>query len=323
MATVAVIIPNYNYAQFVGEAVASVFEQRVPADDVLVIDDGSTDDSRAVLDSLAARYGARLRVVYNDRNLGIVPTFAKAVGLTTTDYVSFLGADNRMKPDYIGRCKATLEANPNAGVAYIDLVIFGPLAEELAMRVDAEPLASGSTFRWRFSEPTPDALASLPSKNFIDGNSMFRRSAYEAAGGFRPSERAEDHDLFVRMVQAGFLPVHVPEALVEYRQHSREQANQVQLAERQLRAYRSAFEAELVAEGELRAELERVKALLESTRSIFPTRTPSEAAATMLVNLLAPHRRHAVRHALSLAVAKVRREPRPPTPPEVLTDDTI
>ncbi len=83
--TVSVIVANHNYGRFVAEAINSVLAQRASPNEILVIDDASTDESREVL----ASYERRVRVVYNPVNLGIVGNFRKAVDLTSGDYIAW------------------------------------------------------------------------------------------------------------------------------------------------------------------------------------------------------------------------------------------
>lgn len=224
--TVAVIVACYNYRSYVAEAIESVIGQTRTPDEVLVIDDASTDGS----DEVIARYADRVRIVRNEHNLGIVDNFNKAVSLTRSDYVAFLGADNRMRADYVERCKAALDARPTVAVAYTDMAIFGPRAKVLADSVNAEPFGESlleryPVFLWRFPEPKGEALARFGTVNFVHGSSMYRRAAFDAVGGYRASDGPEDHHLFKRMHDAGWGLTRIAHPLIEYRQHTPAQAN--------------------------------------------------------------------------------------------------
>jgi GT2 family glycosyltransferase len=225
---VSVIIANYNYGRFLREAVEPVLSQTVPPDELILIDDCSNDNSREI----AEPFRGQVRLIFNERNLGIVANFNKAVSLTSGDFVAFLGADNRMRSDYVERCKGALDLDPSAAIAYTDMIIFGPLARDLAEKVGAR--LTGTTapqnppvYLWQFTEPTAEALADLPQANFIHGSSMYRRAAFDEVGGYQKSGGPEDHHLFTRMVQAGWRVCRVPHPLIEYRQHSLSQANTV------------------------------------------------------------------------------------------------
>jgi peptidoglycan/xylan/chitin deacetylase (PgdA/CDA1 family) len=261
--TVAVIVPNHNYGRFLPEAMDSLFKQTGRVDEILLIDDASTDGSQEVVD----RYADRVRVEKNAENLGIVENFRKAVSLTTSDYVVFLGADNRMRSDFVERAKAALDANPDAAVAYTDMSIFGGRSHDLAQKVGADPTAADDVYLWRFPDPTPERLAAIDKSNFIHGSSMYRRADYDAVGGYRTGDGPEDHDLFTRMLLRGRGAVRVAEPVLEYRQHSEDQANtrlaaqleaahQARIA-RELKAQLEATEAELEAAN---AELARLTA---------------------------------------------------------------
>lgn len=219
--TVSVIVPNHNYGRFLPEALESVFQQTGRVEEILVIDDASTDGSQEVI----ARYADQVRVELNAQNLGIVENFRKAVSLTSGDYVVLLGADNRMRSDFVERAKAALDAHPDAAVAYTDASIFGPRSHELAQKVGAEPTAADDVYLWRFPDPTPERVAKIAESNFIHGSSMYRRTDYEAVGGYRAGSGPEDHDLFTRMLLSGRGAVRVAHPILEYRQHSEDQVN--------------------------------------------------------------------------------------------------
>lgn len=262
--SVAVIVANYNYRPYVAEAIESVLAQTMAPDEILVIDDCSTDGSEEVI----ARYSRQVRFVRNENNLGIIGNFNKAVALTRSSYIAFLGADNRMRSDYVERCKAMLDGAPDAGCVYTDMLIFGSRAQLLADRVAAERIAVSACdnhpiFLWRFPEPTPETVAAMSSKNFIHGSSMYRRSAFDEIGGYRQSETAEDHDFFTRMLDSGWGAVHVPQALIEYRQHSMTQANTVLELQLELDFWkRRAKEMERLVPSKLERGLRRIVGLL-------------------------------------------------------------
>jgi glycosyltransferase involved in cell wall biosynthesis len=268
---VSIVIANYNYGRYLPEAIDSVLRQTHPPAELLVIDDASTDESAEVLSWYAD--DDRIRVHVNERNLGIVGNFARGVSLTSGDYVAFLGADNRMRSDYVEKMRTALDSHPGAAMAYSDMSIFGPLSALLAAETDAAPTAAGDVFIWRTDDPTPERMAKLEHENWMSGSSMYRRADYDRAGGYRDSDRPEDHDLFVRLLEGGRGAVHVREPLIEYRQHSQEQANtavrhQLEAAHhrRQAAHFRSEFETTARVLEETRAWLAHQEAALEAER---------------------------------------------------------
>jgi len=128
ISTVSLIIPCYNYGHFVAEAIESALLQTYPPDEILFIDDASSDNSVEV----AKRYEPKIRIEVNSRNLGVVENFKKAVSLTNGDYVCFLGADNRFRGDYIEKCKSVLDTYPEVAIAYTHFSLFGDRAAVVA-----------------------------------------------------------------------------------------------------------------------------------------------------------------------------------------------
>ncbi len=113
---ISFIIPNYNHARFLPRCLNAVLSQKVPPDEIIVVDDGSTDDSREVLAAFAAK-SPRIRPLHNERNLGIAATCNRALAAATGDYVSLLAADDQVLPDLIESCLPLLIQHPGAGAA--------------------------------------------------------------------------------------------------------------------------------------------------------------------------------------------------------------
>ncbi len=216
---VSLIIPCYNYGHLVAESIESALSQTYPADEILFIDDASTDNSVEV----ARRYGPRIRVEANQKNLGVVENFRKAVGLTHGDYICFLGADNRFRSDYIEQTKTILDKEPETGVVYTDFVLFDARAAVVAAEMKASPHPTiPNLFYKRFpADPKQD----IRKLNYIHGSSMYRRAAYEQAGGYRTGAMPEDASLFARMLDLGWKARLVDDFLLEYRQHAKDQLN--------------------------------------------------------------------------------------------------
>ena len=134
--TVSLIIASYNYGRYAAEAIGSALHQTVEPDEILFMDDCSTDNSMEV----AERYKDRIRIVRNERNLGIVANFNKAVSLTEGDHICFLGADNRLRSDYIEKCKLALDTHEDAAIAHTNVALFGPRAEAFAVKSNTKPV---------------------------------------------------------------------------------------------------------------------------------------------------------------------------------------
>jgi glycosyltransferase involved in cell wall biosynthesis len=194
-------MPCHNYGQWVEEAVRSVAAQTLPPAELLVIDDGSTDNSAAVLDQLATELHGQLDMrVIHQPNSGLVSTLNRAVRETTAPYVAFASADDVVCPDFLERMVTALDANPAAGFSYCKMRLFGD--------------ETGVHLTYPFS---PGRL--IFDLNYIPGASVVRREAFEAAGGFRDLPGHEDWDLWLGFLAAGWRGVLVDAVLYWWRRH--------------------------------------------------------------------------------------------------------
>src|ERR1700674_5961017 len=92
-AMLSVVLPNYNHARLVGRALAALLGQKRVADEIIVIDDGSTDDSVRVIDGIAAGAPA-IRVLHNANNIGVIATLQRGLEAARGKYVYFAAADD-------------------------------------------------------------------------------------------------------------------------------------------------------------------------------------------------------------------------------------
>jgi glycosyltransferase involved in cell wall biosynthesis len=227
MSSVSVVIPTYNHGAFLGEALASVFAQTRPAAEVIVVDDGSTDDTGVTL----AAYAGRVRVV-RQTNGGVARARNAGAAIATGDLLAFLDADDGWRPEKLARQVVRVEAEPELGLAHCGVEEIGPSGESLRIRQDGL-----EGWVW-------EAMLLLDRPVILGGGSgaMIPRAVFEQVGGFdeRLSTSA-DWDLYYRIARrhrVGF----VPEVLVHYRVHGGNMHRNVPaMARDMLTAYQKAF----------------------------------------------------------------------------------
>jgi glycosyltransferase involved in cell wall biosynthesis/SAM-dependent methyltransferase len=202
-ADVTVVVPLYNYAGYVEEALDSVKAQTLVALDLIIVDDASTDNSLSIAVGWTKRYASRFNhvvVLRNRTNAGLGPTRNAGIDAADTLYVLPLDADNRLLPQC---CAACLRGARSTNAAFVYPVIrqFG----------DADQLMGTLPF-----DP-----ARFIGGNYIDAMALISKEAWAAVGGFADARLGwEDFDFWCRVVERG-LSGHClgGEPLAEYRVH--------------------------------------------------------------------------------------------------------
>ena len=199
---VSVVIPVYNMERFVAEAIDSVLAQSLPARDVevVVVDDGSTDGSRRVID----RYGERVRVVAQ-RNRGLAGARNAGVDASRGTFLGFLDADDRFHPEKLAAQLAVFDRGPDAGIVYT------------GFRYVDEDGATLPQQGWARLEG--DLLPDLLLANRVHPHQpVVRREDVVAAGRFDEHlGPAADWDLWIRLSRTGLRWTCVDHPLADYR----------------------------------------------------------------------------------------------------------
>jgi glycosyltransferase involved in cell wall biosynthesis len=223
---VSVVVPNYNYARYLPERLQSIAGQSLPPYEIIVLDDASSDDSRAVIDGLQHRHG--LRVVVNARNSGSVfRQWLKGVELATGDYVWIAEADDLSEPGFLETVLRAF-ADPAVVMSYCQ-----------SQQIDADGallagdyldyVADISTERWRsayVADGLDEVRNGMAVKNTIPNVSavVFRRDALlralagdcEQIAQFRI---AGDWLTYLRLLERGSVAFE-PAALNKHRRHA-------------------------------------------------------------------------------------------------------
>lgn len=176
MSSLSVIIANYNHAHYLRGALDAILSQSYQPTEIIIIDDGSTDDSREVICEFA-RAHSTIRFLQNDRNMGAVFTANRALALASGDYVYAAAVDDRVGPAFFERSMGLLEQHPEAGLCCSDPASF-----------DRTGIISTNPNRWS-EHPRylpPDDLAAVLRGGFIAGHTAIAKRVHMTAlGGFR------------------------------------------------------------------------------------------------------------------------------------------
>ncbi|HVS53446.1 MAG TPA: glycosyltransferase [Opitutaceae bacterium] len=213
---VSVLLPTYNYARFLPEAIESVLAQDFTDFELLISDDASRDDSAAVIRRFAAR-DPRIRVRIYSENIGMVANWNACLRQARGDYIKFIfGDDCFMRPDALGRMVAQLDATPEAVLVASARTILD--AHSRVVTIWNDWRAPGFH---RGAEVIRRCLRE--DRNLIGEPSavLFRRAA--AQRGFDPQFRqVVDLDMWLHLLRGGDF-VYLAEPLCAFRQHEEQQ----------------------------------------------------------------------------------------------------
>lgn len=197
MALVSIVIPCYQAGAYLVEAVESALAQRGAEVEVVVVDDGSTDEAtRDALRRVAAMPGVRC---FSQPNAGPAAARNHAIREARGDYILPLDADDRFDPGYAAAAEAVFRDDPSVGVVYCHAAKFG-----------------ASEGAWSLPAYTPQEMA---IDNVIFCSGMFRKADWAAVGGYDEALRhgMEDYEFWLRLMGLGRRVVQLPETLFHYR----------------------------------------------------------------------------------------------------------
>jgi GT2 family glycosyltransferase len=200
-ARVSVVIPCFNQAQYLGDAIASVLAQTYANVELIVIDDGSTDNTE---ETASAYPGARL---LRQTNRGLAAARNAGLAASRGDYLVFLDSDDRLLPSALESGLKAFARHP--ACAFV-------AGGHRMIRFDRTPL-------WEHTAgPEEDDLyRALLRRNFIAMHAavMYQRFVFEAVGGFDPRPRGtEDYEMYLRIAKRYPIALH-PHIVAEYRVH--------------------------------------------------------------------------------------------------------
>jgi len=214
---ISVVIPSYNHSRFIQATVSSVLTQSIRDLELIVVDDGSTDNSVEILKAID---DPRLQVI-TQHNEGAHSAINRGLSIASSDYLAIINSDDAYYPSRLETLIDVLELDSEVGLvaSYIEVV------DQNGIRLgvkhgyrDLEPWLlkhPGRSFR-----AGDDLHSALLTENYLSttSNFVFRKSLYSQVGPFRPLIYAHDWDFALRTAQVSRLAM-VAEPLLRYRVH--------------------------------------------------------------------------------------------------------
>lgn len=220
----SIVIPAYNASHTVSSAVRSVLGQTVSDLEVIVVDDGSVDDTADLVQALD---DPRVRL-FSQPNRGLAAARNAGIRAARGRHVAFLDSDDLLLPRFVELTVEALEHRPSAGLAYTDAYVFESATGRVRQR--------SAMARSRPPSPPPSApeefLAALLRRNFVYVSTTVPRAVLDEVGLFDEARTScEDYELWLRILLAGYRAVWVPGRQALYRKHARQMSrNQRRMA---------------------------------------------------------------------------------------------
>jgi glycosyltransferase involved in cell wall biosynthesis len=228
---VAVVIPTYNYGQYIAEAIDSILHQTLAPVEVVVVDDGSTDNTAEIV----VHFGDRIKYIRQD-NAGVSAARNRGVKESSAELIAFLDADDIWEPTKLEKQVARFAGDSEVGLVHCGMREF-----------DSE---TGRTIAWHLDGGegwVANDLLLWEKRTVVGpgGTIVVSREAFEGSGGFDSQMKvSEDLDLCYRIAKRHKFAF-VPEPLVNYRSHSAAAHLNVEEMERGMTEfYRKAFMAD-------------------------------------------------------------------------------
>ncbi|MBO6087626.1 glycosyltransferase family 2 protein [bacterium] len=205
---VSIIIPCYNQGKFVSDALNSALKQTYKEIEIVIINDGSTDNSSEVIKSFADIYK---NIVFLDEkeNKGVISVRNKAINMCSGEYILPLDADDTIEPTYVEKAAKILKNNPNIGIVYCKAKMFGSI-----------------NGYWNLDDFDK---SNILYSNCIFATALFRKTDFLKAGMYKDYMRygCEDYDLWLSFIENGFDVYRIDEVLFNYRQYEEDSRTKI------------------------------------------------------------------------------------------------
>jgi glycosyltransferase involved in cell wall biosynthesis len=199
MPKVSVIIPCFNQAHFIDDAIQSVFAQTYHDFEIVIVNDGSTNPETYQI--LKPYNGPRVRIVHTS-NQGLASARNTGISHATGTYILPVDADDKISPSYMEKAVSILDSKPQVGIVYCQAEFFGEREG-----------------RWELPEYSfPDILVG----NVIFCSGFYRKSEWEQVKGYNPNMKYgwADFDFWLSLIELGKEVYCIPEPLFMYRQRA-------------------------------------------------------------------------------------------------------
>jgi len=209
--TVSIIIPLYNHGQYIDEAIDSLLQQTFLPSEIIIINDGSTDDSWERIQNRAL-HEPRI-IAWSQENQGAHNTINAGLRRATGDYLAILNSDDRYHPQRLEFCLKAIDRESNTNVIFTSLAFINNKGVSCSNKWYQEAFL--------FYQQINDLSLALINGNFLmtTSNLFMHRSVFESVGDFANLRYAHDLDFFLRLILSKQKIAILLDPLLYYRIH--------------------------------------------------------------------------------------------------------
>jgi glycosyltransferase involved in cell wall biosynthesis len=258
MTRISVVIPCHNSAPWLLETLASVVNQTLPALEIVLVDDGSTDDTAAIIDDAVAKHPSVMRAALDNR--GVAAARNLGISMASGEYIMPLDADDLIAPTMLAECARVLDVDPDTTVVFTDREDFGAL----------EGVFAAGAFD----------VQHLKYFNQLSHCALYRRTLWHSIGGYRTNVTGfDDWDFWLAAALRGARGHHLAQPLFRHRRHRGSQLGRIFSDYERLHATiicnnRDAYRADEVADAERFLTTGVTCSLLQASRRLFTLHYP-------------------------------------------------
>lgn len=201
---VSAIMGIYNCEDTLGEALACIIHQTYDNWEIILCDDASTDNTKAVAEQYVQRFPEKIRLLRNETNQGLNYTLNKCLMKAKGEYIARMDGDDTCSPDRFEKEVGVLNNNPDIAIVSTDMLFFDEIG--IWGRTNAK------------ERPEPNDF--IKETQFCHAACMVRKEAYDAVGGYTVDKkllRVEDYHLWIKMYGKGYRGINIKEPLYQMR----------------------------------------------------------------------------------------------------------
>lgn len=217
MPKVSVVIPSYNHAAYIEQAIQTILSQTYRDLELIIVDDGSSDASPSILSKI---HNEKVRVVFQ-QNQGAHAAINQGLSMARGQYLAILNSDDAYVPQRIEKAIDIMEANPKIGLVSSYIEIVDSTGKSLGVKQGYKNCPP-----WTLDRPEKSFRAlnnlglALLTENYLatTSNYVFPRTIYQKVGEFRPLRYTHDWDFALRLARIAEIYM-IEEPLLQYRVH--------------------------------------------------------------------------------------------------------